>query len=216
MEHSGILLILVEDAEREILSALLQAGGEKAVGSQGVAASLDAMVSGSYDLIIADADRVSDLRAAAGGTRSVPILAISQTDVAGADATLARPFRADALTAAVRACLGSDRMPIPFNHQRDMIADLIGAEQAAAMIGRYLDGLAAGIDEIEAGGDARAIGHRLGGLGGMLGFSALGTAWLSLEEYGMAGWASVHALTMEAIERHRETSRPVGGDGLGT
>lgn len=185
MEHSGILLILVDGADLDILSALLRASGEQVDGSQSLAATSDALASGCHDLIIADAEMVSDIRAAMGGTRTVPILAISENYVAGADATLARPFRADALTAAVRGCLSAERMAIAPNHQSDQIAELIGAEQAAAMTGRYLDGLADGIREIEAGGDARAIGHRLGGMGGMLGFTALAAAWLSLEDHGM-------------------------------
>ena len=92
------------------------------------------------------------------------------------------------------------------DQQYEKLAALLGPEQAAMMIGRYLAGLAEGIDQIEAGGDARAIGHRLGGMGGLLGFNALGTAWLSLENHGLAAWPTVRELTLEAIERHKTPS----------
>lgn len=215
MKSSAILLVVVEPADREILSALLTAGGERADSADSLPAALDAIAAESYDLIIADADLVSDIRSASGGAGTVPMLALAGAEAAGADTTLARPFTAAALTSAVQACLGDVRMAAASGRQTETLGAVIGAEQAMAMIGRYLDGLADGIAQIEAGGDARAIGHRLGGMGGMLGFNALGVAWLGLECHGLKAWATVRELTLEAIERHRDASSSEVEGGVG-
>ncbi len=215
MENSGILLVVIDPAYTEILSAMLVAGGERVEHVAGLAAAIDSARAGSHHLVLIDldpaeeaGDPVGRMRSAADWTRTVPIIVIANGDVAGADARLARPLRAAALTEAVRSCLGTHRMNAAANARRDKLAALIGADQAASMVDRFLTSLADGIAEVEAGGDAGAIGHRIGGMAGMLGFSVLGAAWLSLENHGMAAWPTVRELAAEAIFNHRGEMPP--------
>jgi hypothetical protein len=82
------------------------------------------------------------------------------------------------------------------------------------MIYRFHAGLAEGVKEIDAGGDVRAIGHRLGGLAGTLGFPALSAAWLALED-GRSVWPTVRTLALEAIAQHHAASSRRSDDAIG-
>jgi two-component system, OmpR family, response regulator len=220
MSNYGILLVVSEPSHRAIVSAVLTAGGENVEGVDSLAAALEAVRSRRYDLVLmgidpAEGDQlVSALRSLSGWSRTVPIIAFAEDgeahSVAGVDMTLSKPLRAAELTSALRRWLGDDRMAAPPDQQGEKLAALLGADPAAAMVGRFHANLSEAVDEIEAGGDARAIGHRLGGIAGMLGFDVMRTAWLGLEEHGMAAWPTVRALTLEAIARHQAASPSPG------
>jgi CheY-like chemotaxis protein len=217
MEHSGILLVDDESAYHAIVAALLVGiGGIDFVdnGPDAVAAAQ----ARSYDLILIDIEMpgrdgyqvVADIRATAEWARLVPIVAFTTLRPAegeqhfidrGFDGWLAKPFAAADLFALVRRWHGGNMPLAGADERRSQLADLLGQDQADAMVDRMLVSFAQAVDAIDAGDDERALGHRLGGLAGTLGFPALSAAWLAMEHGGRAMWPTARAITREAIER---------------
>lgn len=221
MENYGILLVGGEPAYRAIVAALLSgtAAADFAVDfAANAAAAVAAVRTHIYELILVDIelpDRdgyqvVADIRAAAMGAQVAPIVAFTTLRPAdgerhfidrGFDGWLAKPFAATDLFALVRRWRGGEQPAIGADERRSQLADLLGQEQADAMVDRMLASFAEAVEAIDAGGDERVLGHRLGGLAGTLGFPALSAAWLALEEGGRPIWPTARAITLEAIER---------------
>lgn len=217
MENSGILLVDDEPAYQAIVAALLPAIG--AVDVAGNAADAVAAVRARrYDLILVDIEMpgrdgyqaVADLRAVADWAREVPIIAFTTLGPAageqhfidrGFDGLLSKPFAASDLIALLRRWVPVELPVIGSGDRSSQLADLLGREAAEAMIGRMRTNLLEAVEAIDAGGDERALGHRMGGLAGTLGFPALSAAWLALEHGGMALWPTARAITEETIAR---------------
>lgn len=217
MENSGILLVDDEPAYRAIITALLPAIGTVDL-ARNAADAVAAVQARRYDLILVDIEilgrdgyqAAADIRAAAGWARRAPIIAFTTHGPAageqhfidrGFDGLLSKPFVAGDLIAVIRRWTPFD-LPVTGDGDRSsQLAGLLGREAADAMIDRMRIDLVEAIEAIDAGGDERALGHRLGGLAGMLGFPALSAAWLALEDGGMALWPTARAITRETIAR---------------
>ena len=219
MENSGILLVDDEPAYHAIVAALLSGTGAIDFAENG-ADAVAAVRRRSYDLILVDIEMpgrdgyqvAADIRAAVEWAQYVPIVAFTTLRPTGGeghfvdrgfDDWLAKPFAATDLFALVRRWRGGDQPAIGTDERRSQLADLLGQEQADAMVDRMLVSLAEAVEAIDAGDDERVLGHRLGGLAGTLGFPALSAAWLALEDGGRAMWPTARAITQEAIERLR-------------
>ncbi|KRB86491.1 hypothetical protein ASE00_07270 [Sphingomonas sp. Root710] len=217
MENSGILLVDDEPAYRAIVAALLPAIGVVDIAGNG-ADAVAAVRARRYDLILADIEMpgrdgyqaVADLRAAADWAREIPIIAFTTLGPTageqhfidrGFDGLLSKPFAASDLIALARRWLPVELPVIPEGDRASQLADLLGREAADAMIDRMRINLLEAVEAIDAGGDERALGHRLGGLAGTLGFPALSAAWLALEHGGIALWPTARAITEETIVR---------------
>lgn len=215
MENYGILLVDNELAYHAILAAMLPS-----VGRVDLAATREEAVAAvrarPYDLVLLDIEMpgrdgyrvVADLRAAAEWAQMAPILAFTTLHPEGGerhfidrgfDGWLGKPFAAADLFAAVRRWIPG--LPAADDGRSSRLADLLGQEAADAMVERMLTDLTEAVAAIDAGGDERALGHRLGGLAGMLGFRALSAAWLALEEGGRAMWPTARAITQETFAR---------------
>ncbi len=233
MGHYGILLVDDEPAYHAIVSALLVSRGGAVDGVSSTAEALDAVRGQPYDLILVDIhltgddgyDLVGDIRAAAEWARVTPILAFTTEHLAGGerhyidagfDGWLPKPFQAAELITTLGRWLGAGRIGSVGELPSDKLSALLGAEIAAGMIDRFHASLAEAVADIDAGGDSKGPGHKMGGLAGMLGFAALGAAWLSLEDGDASAWPTVRALTMEAIERHDAAAPPANADSIGT
>ena len=217
MENSGILLVDDEPAYHAIVAALLS--GTAAIDfAPNAAAAVAAVRAHIYELILVDIEMpdrdgyqvVADIRAAAIWAQVVPIVAFTTLRPAdgerhfidrGFDGWLAKPFAAADLFALVRRWRGGEQPAIGADERRSQLADLLGQDQADAMVGRMLASFAEAVEAIDAGDDERVLGHRLGGLAGTLGFPALSAAWLALEDGGRPMWPTARAITQEAIER---------------
>lgn len=227
MEKYGILLVDDEPAYLGIVSALLERRGGVVEHASDRAAALAAAQSKSYDLILVDINMagddgyrvVSELRQAVEWARLAPILAFTAQHLtggerhyidAGFDGWLPKPFQAAELIVTLRHWLGADRIGPIDDRSDDRLAALLGEDGARAMIDRFHASLADAVTEVDAGGDRGAVGHRLGGLAGTLGFPVLSAAWLSLEEGEGAAWPTVRALTQEAIARHGTRRTSIG------
>lgn len=217
MENYGILLVDDEPAYQAIVAALLPAIGTVDVAGN-VAEAVSAVRARRYDLILVDIEMpgrdgyhvVADLRTVADWAREVPIIAFTTLGGAageqhfidrGFDGLLSKPFAAGELIALVRRWVAVDLPAVGSGDRASQLADLLGREAAEAMIDRMRTNLLEAIEAIDAGGDERALGHRLGGLAGTLGFPALSAAWLALEHGGMALWPTARAITEETIAR---------------
>lgn len=223
MANYGILLVDDEPAYHAIVAALL--AGMGAIDFAGDdAAAVAAVRARPYDLILIDIEMpgrdgyqvATDIRATAEWARLVPIVAFTTLRPAdgeqhfidrGFDDWLAKPFAATDLFALVRRWLGGDQPAIAVDERRSQLADLLGRDQADAMVDRMLASFAEAVDAIDAGDDERALGHRLGGLAGTLGFPALSAAWLALEDGGRPMWPTARAITQEVIARLGARSR---------
>lgn len=217
MEHSGILLVDDVSAYRAIVAALLvRIGGVDFVGNG--AEAVAAVRERSYDLILVDIEMpgrdgyqvAADIRATAEWARLVPIVAFTTLRPAGGerhfiergfDGWLAKPFTAADLFALVRRWRGGDEPLTGGDERRSQLADLLDQEEADTMVDRMLASFADAIDAIDAGDDEKALGHRLGGLAGTLGFPVLSATWLAMEDGGRTMWPTVRAITCEAIGR---------------
>ena len=224
MENYGILLADDEPVYHAIVSAALLTRGGRVDGVDSVAAALGAVRSRRYDLIVIDIDLAADddyevlgaIRGAAGWVREVPILAFTAHLAggerhyvdAGFDGQLPKPFDEDVLIVALSRWIGDERITAPDDQPGDRLAALLGSEAAARMIDRFHANVADAVAEVDAGGDRRAIGHRLGGLAGTLGFAVLSAAWLGLEQGKGQAWPTVRALSVEAIARHAGLDPP--------
>lgn len=230
MENYGILLVDDEPAYHAIVSALLAARGGRVDGADSIATALEAVRSRRYDLVLVDINLAADdgyvavghLRATADWARIAPILAFTTEHLsggerhyvdAGFDGWLPKPFQAAELIVTLQRWLGAERVGPITVPSEDKLAAVIGEEAARGMIDRFHAGIAEAIRDIDAGGDERAIGHRLGGLAGMLGYRTLSAAWLALEEEGRSVWPTVRTLALEAIARH-DVPRPGGGSDI--
>lgn len=217
MENSGILLVDDEPAYQAIVAALLPAIGVVDLAGNAAEAVI-AVRARRYDLILVDIEMpgrdgyqvIADLRAAADWTREVPIIAFTTIGPAagaqhfidrGFDGLLSKPFAASDLIALVRRWVPVELPVIAEGDRASQLADLLGREAADAMIDRMRTNLLEAVETIDAGGDERALGHRLGGLAGTLGFPALSAAWLALEDGGMALWPTARAITEETVAR---------------
>jgi CheY-like chemotaxis protein len=226
MENYGILLVDDEAAYQAILSAVLEPRGGHVEGVGDTAAAVDAARSRSFDLVLVDIQLAAgdgyetpgEIRRAADWARAVPMLAFTTQHLsggerhyvdAGFDGWLPKPFRAADLIMSLQRWIGADRIGPVDLPSENRLAALLGQAAAAGMIDRFHASLADGVAGIEAGGDIRAIAHRLGGLAGTLGFPALSAAWLALEQSGLPVWPTVRALAMEAIARHGDAASAV-------
>jgi two-component system OmpR family response regulator len=232
MENYGILLVDDELAYHAILSALLASPNGTIDCVASAAAALEAVCARRYDLILMDIDMaggdgyhaLAAVRAAGEWARSVPIIAFTTQRLsggerhyidAGFDGWLAKPFEAAELVRVIRRWLGAERLTPGAEPPGTNLALLLGVEPAAAIIDRFHANLREAIAEIDAGGNMRSCGHRLGGLAGTLGFGVLSAAWLALQEGEASAWPTVRALTLEAIARHDSARPSPGVDGIG-
>jgi len=218
MENSGTVLIVSGPELAGIVAALLgHYGMETIIVSR--AGAIDAIRTAPYDAVVVDAISapwepagLARLRAAwrsAKGPARLPspmVLLVPEEDLLGGpDETFGRgACVTSVLTEAALVSALEPWLDLARNHpgsRSDDLADLLGREGAAVMINRFHANLADSIAAIEAGEDKRAIGHRVGGLAGTLGFPVLSAAWLSLELDDGRSWPVVRALTIEAIGR---------------
>jgi CheY-like chemotaxis protein len=229
MESFGILLVDDAPGYRAIVAALLAPRGGRVEGADSVASALKAVRSQRWDLILLDIklgqgdgyDALGHIRTAADWTRTVPILAFTDEHFAGGErhyidagfnGWLPKPFQAAEMIVTLQRWLGAERIGPTIRPPESKLATLIGAEAATGMVERFYASVAEGVGEIDAGGDVQAIGHRIGGLAGTLGFPVLSAAWLALEEEGREVWPTVRMLALEAIAQHHAAkSQPAGG-----
>ncbi|KQX20310.1 MULTISPECIES: response regulator [unclassified Sphingomonas] len=217
LANYGILLVDDEPAYHAMVAALLQGLPVVVDYAADRAEALRKISTGRYDLILMDIQLGDDdgrqvaaaIRAADGGAGRRPVLAFTNIHPAegeryffdhGFDGWIAKPFEGRTLIATVRRWLGDAEDSGEMLAGGEQLASLLGEEGAAMMIARLHANLAEAVAAIDAGADARPIGHRMGGLSGTLGFPALSAAWLSLQD-DRATWPTVRALTMEAIAR---------------
>lgn len=220
LENYGILLVDDESAYHAIVSALLKPEFGEIDCVENAEAASRAVGRRRYDLILMDIrldgqdgrELVTAVRSASEWNRLCPILAFTADRPGegtqyfverGFDGWVAKPFEARTLLGTVRRWTSGKATPSADPGRK--LADLLGAEAADAMIGRFYDGLAEAVASIDAGADPGPLGHRIGGLAGTLGFSALSAAWLSLQD-STSAWPTVRVLTKEAL-----VCRSVGG-----
>lgn len=207
-----ILVVDDEPAFGGIVRALAAGTGYAVDAAPDAPAAFQAVRLREYSLILMDIEMagITGLRGAArirqtaDWTRRVPIIAFTahrpprgerfflERDF---DGWLPKPFTATELLGLLRRWLpveGADAAPSAETGLRQ----IMGSEELDAAIARLRDGFAQAIAAIDAGADPAPYGHRLGGLGGTMGFAALGTAWLALEGHPKI-WDTVRALTLE-------------------
>ena len=215
MENYGILLVDDEPVYHGIVSALASPRGVAVHGVGDGEAALAAIRSRPFDMVLMDIEmRGIDGFAATAAIRSdvqhgavVPIIAFTTLSPAdgerhfldrGFDGWLAKPFGASAFHATLDGWLGGAAIVDSAGSPEQRLGRLLGDDAARDLLGRFRAGLSDAIAEIEAGADARPLGHRIGGLAGTLGFATLSAAWLAMEQDAGA-WPMVRTLTEEAL-----------------
>ena len=220
MEDRSILLVDDEPAYHLIISALLKDVGISVQGVPDAASAFQAIRAHRYSLILLDIQMagidgfrgVGHIRSTSDWTRHVPIVAFTASNPAddesafiqrGFDGLLAKPFCAADLIHLLRCRLQDETIGRMVATDRMALSDIVGSKTADVMLKRFHSNLAAAVRAIDAGADARGYGHRLGGLAGTLGMSALSAAWLSLQYGNFGAWPTVRALSVELIERQQ-------------
>lgn len=113
------------------------------------------------------------------------------------DGWLPRPFDAATVLELVADLLRHPEINVPPVGGDAKLAELLGEEAAAGMFDRLHTGFAEAIAAIDGGEDPEPFGHRLGGLAGLMGYSALSAGWLALQD-SRGVWPTVRAMTVEA------------------
>jgi CheY-like chemotaxis protein len=182
--------------------------------------AIKATQSHQYSMILMDIEMpvidgiqaTAKIRALGGWGKSCPIIAFTSlrpdTGIqyfrhAGFDDFLSKPFAIGELTSMVIKWTGSDPRLAAQLDPHTRLANLIGVDQANAMIARFHEQLEAGLAAIDGGEDIRHVAHRIGGLAGMIGLSALSKAWLRLQNGDRSGLQAVRVMTHESLNRHR-------------
>ncbi len=224
MANSGILLVDDEIAYHMIVRALLEPLGRPITCVSGGYAALNAVDSAEYALILMDIEMpdidgyrtCQMIRARGGWTTICPIIAFTSLKPAagedhfisaGLDGYLPKPFAMADIAAVARRWLGVRESADEAAKPGDRLAAFLGQEAAGHMIERFHAAIEEAMEAIDGGADAAPLGHRIGGLAGTLGFSALSTAWLTLQDGDDASWPTVRALTREALARRASEKR---------
>lgn len=197
MENYVIILVDGEPSYAGIMEAILRPFGAVVDWHSMLDPALAAARHSAARLILIDPAVTGVLPEEA----ACPIIAFADRPPdSGFDGWLPKSFTATALRALFVDAVGMEAQHRAIG-EGAQLAELLGAEQADAMIDRLHQQLTEAVKAIDAGGDPSSIGHRIGGLAGILGFPILSTAWLALQDATVV-WPVVRRLTIEAIAQH--------------
>lgn len=195
MNRMPAILVVDDDADnRRIASRILSAAGWRVDDVEDGESAIQAVRDGDYALVLLDIqmpgldgyETATALRAHDGRAGSVPIVAFSalrqpeamaRARTAGMDGYVSKPFTPDKLIDAVKPWWpDEEEAPVA------RLAAIFGEAEIGGLLMRFRDQL---VEVMIADGDAAALrqrAHRLAGLAGTLGFSALSERWLEVSE----------------------------------
>ncbi|MEM1273346.1 MAG: ATP-binding protein [Pseudomonadota bacterium] len=218
MRFDGVEVLLVEDnpINRRIAMGMLKPMGvtvtEAVNGSEGVAAA----ASRSFDIIFMDismpeldgTEATRRIRAGPSASRNVPIVAltahsmdedIERFEAAGMNGVLLKPISSDRLAEVLAQHCGAAAMaqpgpPILDPQVHGEFAEVLGPEETAAMVAKFLDDASHVIpwllrhnDDDHAAEDVAKRAHALAGSAAVLGAKALHAALFALETSARKG-----------------------------
>lgn len=163
------MFVIQIHGEAAMLASVAAAGGWRAVGEH--ADEIPDLI------VVTDASAGAAVRGCATPRAAAPIVLVATeagSPPRGIDQVVAPPID----EARARAIL--DRWRPDATDALDRIEAAFGVATVRDMLLRLRDQLQAALDE-DAPDDAARRAHRLGGIAGMLGFGALGDAWLAVE-----------------------------------
>lgn len=216
MQAGAVLLVDDEPAYGAIVKALVGSTGIEVDRVADALEALRAVRSKQFSLILMDIQMAGItglrgtmmLRQSAEWARRVPVIAFTAVRPPTGerfflerdfDGWLPKPFSAQDLFDILSRWLDrSLKMTRPDRSTR--LETLLGPDQALGIIQRLRANVADAISAIDSGADPRPLGHKLGGLMGTIGLSALSAAWLALSDSNKDIWSTVRKLSVEWLE----------------
>jgi two-component system OmpR family response regulator len=218
METGAVLLVDDEPAYGAIVKALMLSSGLEVDHVADALEALQAVRSRQFSLILMDIEMAgitglrgtAILRQSADWARRVPIIAFTSFRPPTGerhflernfDGWLPKPFTARDFFDVLGRWVGGPWLERNRPARATQLDALLGPDRALELMQRLRISLAEAIAAIDSGADPKPFGHRLGGLMGTVGLSALSAAWLTLSDCDEDIWPTVRSLSVDWLAR---------------